>query len=97
MANTTMTITREIYDENGEVIKEVELLVDLVFMEEERQSFNSPGSPEEISIGDCIDDSGNKVELTPCEEEYVCNNLHNHLRQLKEDAEYEDYEYRRKS
>ena len=96
MADTTMTMLREVYDDSGELINEVEVHINVVFLEEQRQTWDSPGSPGEISIGDCIDDDGNRVELTPCEEEYVYNNLHKHLRELKEDAEYESYEAQRK-
>lgn len=91
MPSTTMTMIRDLYDDSGELIGETDLTIDIVFLEEQRQTFGSPGSPEEISIGDCIDSAGNKIELTPCEEDYVYENLHNYLKQAKDQAEHEQH------
>jgi len=84
-----MNMIREVYDDEGSLIDEIDVRISVVFIEEQRQTWNDPGSPEDISIGDCIDASGNTIELTPCEEEYVYNNLQKHLREMKDEAQIE--------
>ena len=94
---TTMTLMRELYDGSGEIMDEIEIHIDVSYCDEERETWDSPGSPAECEIVGCVDDSGNKIELTLCEEEYVSKNIWKHLRELQADAEIEDYESRRKS
>ena len=89
MSETVMNMIRDVYDDEGNLIDEIDVRISVVFIEEQRQTWGDPGSPGEISIGDCIDSSGNVVELTPCEEEYVYNNLQKHLREMKEEAQIE--------
>ena len=94
---TTMTLTREMYDGSGEIMEEIEIYIEVSYSEEEKPSWDSPGSAAECEVLGCTDQYGQKTELTLCEEEYVSKSVWEHLKELEADAQMEDYEHHRRS
>ena len=93
MPEITMRIPRETRDEEtGEVLSELELLVQVYYSEPEQQTWTDSGSDGEVDISKAfIAETGTPTDLTDDERDYVEENL---FKQIKEQrACYEDYQY----
>jgi hypothetical protein len=88
---SSFTIWRDVHsddpDQLDEVVGEIEIEVEVSYTMPEEQSWDSPGDPGNVSIGDAFD-GRTKVELTDDEKRYIEENFFESLANEQADYEY---------